>query len=218
MFTSIQLAKDINPEFQSSVHELFQSTSRTLIYAIGAIYLALIVATAIWPVEIAMNTWAIVPASLIFFWLSLWLLPRAYLLAHMVLQIGLVGSITLAVYLFQTPEIAFFYALLPLISVVCLGWRTGSIMLIVISCTVYWLNHGLLFIPPSLALSIVVVISAVMAGMLGWAAMQAVLTVTEWSLYSFQQARKNLEDARENQGKLAHVVKELDLQIFALTG
>ncbi len=40
--------------------------------------------------------------------------------------------------------------------------------------------------------------------------MRAVLTVTEWSLYSFQQAQKNLADARDHQAKLAQVVKELD--------
>ncbi len=210
MFTTIQLTKDIDPEFHSSVYELFQSTSRTLIYAIGSIYLVFIMSAVIWPAEIATNAWMIVPASLLLFWLALWLLPRMYLVAHIVFQIGLVSSITLAVYLFQSPEIALFYALLPLISIVCLGWRMGSIIQLVVFCMIFWIHHGLLVEPPSMTLSIIIVISGIISGILGWASTQAVLTVTKWSLFSFQQAYKNLTDARNHQGKLAQVVKELD--------
>jgi signal transduction histidine kinase/CheY-like chemotaxis protein len=210
MFTTIQLTRDIDPEFHSSVYELFQSTSRTLIYAIGAIYLVFIMLASVWPAQIATNAWLIVPASMFLFWLGLKLLPRVYLVGHIIFQVGLVGSITLAVYLFQRPEIALFYALLPLISIVCLGWQTGSLMEIVILGMVWWVNHGLLAEPPPVTLSLIVMIAGITSGILGWASMQAVLTVTKWSLYSFQAAQKNLTDARNHQGRLAQVVKELD--------
>ena len=210
MLNSLRLMKDSNPEFISSVNELFQSTSRTIIYTISGIYLVFIFATAVWPEEIAMNTWTIVPAALITFLIALWLLPRVYLLAHLVLQIGMAGSITLAIYLFQKPEIAYFYALLPMLSVVCLGWRTGSIMELIVILLVYWLNHGLVTTPPSLILNIVICIGGAISGLFGWASMQAVLTVTEWALYSFRQADNRLKDARDHRGQLAHVVKELD--------
>jgi signal transduction histidine kinase/CheY-like chemotaxis protein len=210
MFTSIQLTKNTDPDFRSSVSELFQSTSRKLIYTLAGIYIALLMATAIWPNQIAFNVWRISPATLCIFLLAHWLLPRNYLLAHLVLHLGLAMSITLAIYLFQIPEIAFFYALLPMLSIVCLGWRTGSIMQVLVLGLVYWVNHGLLAVPPSLALSMAVILGGVISGMLGWASMQAVLAVTEWSLYSYWQAQKNLEDTRDHRGQLAHVVKELD--------
>lgn len=210
MFTSIQFTKNIDPAFHATVHDLFQTTSRTLIYTIGAAYLVFLMAAAVWPDELATNAWVIAPVTAVIFWAALRLLPRAYLLAHIILQAGLVGSITLAVVLFQKPEIAFFYALLPLVSVVCLGPKTGSVMELVVAGMVVWMNHGLLAAPPPATFSIIVVVGGIMSGMLGWASMQAVLTVTQWSLYSFQQAQKNLTDARDHQGRLAHVVKELD--------
>lgn len=210
MLNSLRLMKDSNPEFISSVNELFQSTSRTLIYTLVGIFLLFIFATAIWPEEIAMNTWTIVPVTLAFFLFALWLLPRLYLFAHLVLHFGMAGSITLAIYLFQIPEIAFFYALLPLLAAVCLGWRTGSIMELFVIGMVYWLNHGLVSNPPSLIFSITICIGGAISGLLGWASMQAVLTVTEWALYSFRQAENRLKDTRDHRGQLAHVVKELD--------
>jgi hypothetical protein len=39
---------------------------------------------------------------------------------------------------------------------------------------------------PPITLIILIVICGIISGMLGWASMQAVLTVTQWSLYSFQ--------------------------------
>jgi signal transduction histidine kinase/CheY-like chemotaxis protein len=210
MFTSVQYAKTVDSSFSSSVNDLFQSTSRSLIFTVGICYLIFLMSAAVWPKQIATNAWIIVPISMLMFWFALWLLPRVYLLAHLILQIGLAGSITLAIYLFQKPEIAFFYALMPLVSVVCLGWKTGTIMQFVNLGMLYWINHGLLMIPPSLTLSIIVMTGSLMSEMLGWASMQAVLTVTQWSLYHFQQSQKNLSEARDHQAKLAHVVKELD--------
>jgi signal transduction histidine kinase/CheY-like chemotaxis protein len=157
-----------------------------------------------------MNTWAIVPAALGIFLAALWLMPRAYFIAHLLFHFGMAGSITLAVYLFQMPEIALFYALLPMIAVVCLGWRSGMVMSLVVIAMVYWLNHGLVATPPSLVFNIVICVGGAVSGLLGWASMQSVLTVTEWALYSFRQADNRLRETQDHRGQLAHVVKELD--------
>ena len=210
MLNTLRIMKDSNPEFQSSVNELFQSTSRIIIYAIAGIYMVFLFATAIWPEQIAVKTWMIVPATLLLFLLALWLLPRAYMLAHLVFNAGLLGSISLAITLFQKPEIAFMYALLPLISVVCLGWRSGFAIELVVICIVFWLNHGLVSTPPSLMVSLVIGAGGMISGLLGWASMQAVTTVTEWSLYSFRQADSRLRETQDHRGQLAHMVKELD--------
>ena len=184
----------VNERFESRIYLLRQRTfsihiTRNYLH-ISGIYLVFILATAVWPEEIAMNTWTIVPAALITFLIALWLLPRVYLLAHLVLQFGMAGSITLAIYLFQKPEIAYFYALLPMLSVVCLGWRTGSIMELIIIMLVYWLNHGLVTTPPSLIFNIVICIGGAISGLLGWASMQAVLTVTRMGALQLQAGRK----------------------------
>ena len=210
MFNTLQLMKNSNPEFLSSVNDLFQSTSRTLIYALSGIYLAFLLATAVWPEQIAINTWIIVPVTLGTFLIAFWLLSRVYFLAHLVLHFGLVGSITLAIYLFQRPEIAFFYALLPMLLVVCLSWHAGFILELTIIGMMYWISHGLVLTPPPFIFNIVVCIGGAISGLLGWASMQALHAVTEWALYSFRQAENRLKETREHRGQLAHWVKELD--------
>ena len=209
MFTSIEYSRDANPAFHSSLNELVQSTSRTLIYTVGALYLVFLMAASIWPAELATNAWIIVPTTLLLLGLALTLLPRSYIFAYIIFQLAIAGSITLAVYLFQEPEIALFLAVLPLISVVCLGWRTGAAMQIITACLLIWINHGLLKTPAPLTINVIVPLCGLVSGMLGWASMQAVLMVTQWSLYSFHQAETNLNEARNHQATLAHVAKEL---------
>jgi signal transduction histidine kinase/CheY-like chemotaxis protein len=209
MLTSIEFSKQTDPEFQSALNELVQSTTSTLIYTVGGLYLAFLIAASIWPSELATNAWIIVPPSLALFGLALFLLPRRYIYAHVILQLGLAGSITLAVYLFQKPEIALFFAVLPLISVVCLGWRAGAAMEIIAVCLTIWIHQGLLVTPAPLVITIIVPLCGLVSGMLGWSSMRAVLMVTQWSLYSFHQAERNLTEARNHRAKLVQAVKEL---------
>ncbi|RPJ48439.1 MAG: hypothetical protein EHM21_07670, partial [Chloroflexi bacterium] len=97
-----------------------------------------------------------------------------------------------------------------MLAVVCMGWRMGLVMELAVIGLVYWLNHGLVAAPPSPTLSLVICVGGAVAGLIGWASMQAVLTVTEWALYSFRQADQRLRETRDHRGQLAHVVKELD--------
>jgi signal transduction histidine kinase/CheY-like chemotaxis protein len=210
MYTSIQITRKNSPEHTASVNELLQTTAQTLIKTLGGVFFAFIFATVFWPEQIAVNTWITVPISMILLVLAYWLLPRNYLAAITLVHISLISSITLAAFLFQQPEILFLYAMLPLMAVVALGWRAGVVIQGVVFGLLYWANHGLIAAPISVALNLVVSFGGIIAGLIGWASMQAVLTVTEWSLYSFKQARKNLDDARSHRGQLAHVVKELD--------
>jgi signal transduction histidine kinase/CheY-like chemotaxis protein len=210
MYTSIHITRKNSPELISSVNELLRSTASALIKSLGGIFFLFIFATVIWPEQIAMNTWIVVPATVILLLIAHWLLPRFYLGAITMLLFSLVSAITLTAYLFQQAEFIFLYALLPLVGVVTLGWRSGVAVQVVILGMLYWANNGLLVVPVSTSLNLVVAFGGVIAGLLGWTSMQAVLTVTEWSLYSFKQAQNNLEDARDHRGQLAHVVKELD--------
>ncbi len=210
MYTSLRYSKTGTQEFTSSVQELFLSTSRAIIVVTGGIYLGLLLATAIWPEQLALNLWVVVPISLAIFIFAYRLMAHTYLLAHIFFLIGVFGSITLAMYLFQMPEIALLYAFLPMIAVVCLGLRAGlAVQLLVFGC-LYWLYHGLLSVAPGIAIGAIVGAGSVFALMLGWESMRTTLTVTEWSLFSYKQAQINLEDARRHHGQLAHAVKELD--------
>ncbi len=46
--------------------------------------------------------------------------------------------------------------------------------------------------------------------LIGWSSSHALYTVTHWLVYSYNQARENMEKAREHRGQLARVVKDLD--------
>ena len=215
MFTSSRLAQQLDPEYGSAVAELLQSTSRLLITATAVIYFVFLGATVVWPVQLALNTWLIAPASIVLLLVALWLLPRSYLAAHLLWQVTMAASITLAVYLFQQADLAAFYILLPMTASVCLGWRAGLAAQILISLLMVWLSSELAQ-PPTAALQIAVMAGGAIAGVLGWASTRAVLTTTAWSLDSYRAARRSLEDARDHRAQLAQAVKELDAAYMRL--
>ena len=162
-----------------------RSTSRLLITATAVIYFVFLGATVVWPVQLALNTWLIAPASIVLLLVALWLLPRSYLAALLLWQVTMAASITLAVYLFQQADLAAFYILLPMTASVCLGWRAGLAAQILISLLMVWLSSELAQ-PPTVALQIAVMAGGAIAGVLGWASTRAVLTTTAWSLDSYR--------------------------------
>jgi hypothetical protein len=64
------------------------------------------------------TTTAVVLTSL----LAYRLLQDHLLAAQVVWQLGFAAAVTLALYFFRRPEIAYFYTLLPLLAAVILGW------------------------------------------------------------------------------------------------
>jgi hypothetical protein len=122
MWAGLRISPEADAEFASSVTELLQSTARSLIVALGGAYLAFVLATAVWPEELAVNIWLGLPLVLVTSAVAFRLLPRHYWVAQGIWQAGFVGVIGLATYLFQAPEIAFLVALLPLLAVVTVGW------------------------------------------------------------------------------------------------
>lgn len=210
MYYSSRLAQAHDLEYRAAVTELLLSTSRWLIAATLIIYFGFLLATVIWPVQLAVNTWLVAPAGILLLLAALWLLPRSYLAAQLLWQATMAASITLAVYLFQQPELAVFYILLPMTASVCLGWRSGLAADVVIALLLAWLRLGLVQPPPGTAILIGVLAGGAFAGLLGWASTRAVLTTTAWSLNSYRAARRNLEDARDHRAQLAQAVKELD--------
>jgi signal transduction histidine kinase/CheY-like chemotaxis protein len=122
---------------------------------------------------------------------------------------GLATAITLAVYVFQRQEMAFFYALLPLMAVVTVGWRGGLLAEGLVIVLVWRLSHDPTLPPLPASYGLVIVASGAFTGLLGWATGHALLAVTQWSLFSFEQARKNMEEAREQRVELKQIQEDL---------
>ncbi len=212
MWYRLSMSPGADPDFISSATELLQSTSRHIIAATGGVYFAWhLVATVSWPDTMGRDLWLITPVVLLTFALALWMLPRRLLAAQAVWQVGLAIAITLTVYVFRQHEIAFFYALLPLMAVVTVGWPGGLLAESLVTVLVWWLSRSSAM--PSLpgTYSLVVVASGALAGLLGWAAARALLTVTQWSIFSFERASEKMEEARGQRVELRQIQEDLIL-------
>jgi signal transduction histidine kinase/CheY-like chemotaxis protein len=210
MWYRLPMSPMADPDFARSATELLQSTSRHIVLATGGVYLAWhLVATVTWPGAFGWSIWLVALVVALTLAISLRLLPRQWLAAQAIWQMGLVAAITLAAYVLQRQELAFFYALLPLMAVVTVGWPAGLLVEILVIVLVRWFFHN----PAMPALSpnygLVIIASGAFAGLLGWAALHALFTMTRWSLFSFEQARKNMEAAREQRVELKQIQEDL---------
>jgi hypothetical protein len=123
----LRRSSELGSDFAAPAHELLRSKRRAIVITLGAIYLLWhLVATVLWPSQLGASVWLItlffVPICII----VLRLLPGRPLAADIVWLLGLAGLTAFGVFLFQRPEIAFLYALLPLMAVVTIGWPACS--------------------------------------------------------------------------------------------
>ena len=217
MWYGLRKSPEAESEFVRSATELLQSTSRYLILTTGGIYLAWhLVATVTWPDTLGQHIWPITPVVALTFALSLWLLPKQLLAAQAVWQAGLAVAITLATYLFQQPQVAFLYALLPLMAVVTVGWPAGVLAEAVVALLVWWIVRSPIMPPLPATHALAIVSGGAFAGLLGWAAARTLLTAIQWYLFSFAQAQENMEEARQHRAQLARVLKDLDQACYRL--
>jgi len=206
-----------DPDFVCSVVELLQSTSHYLMLATGGIYMVwYLVATVMWPEELGWNVLLITPGVILTCALSLRLLQKHLLAAVAVWQIGLVATITLAIYAFQQPVIAFFYTLLPLMAVVTVGWPAGLLTEVLVVGLVWWLSHSPGMPPLPALYGLGIVVGGALTGIFGWASARALLTAIEWHLSSLAQAQENMESARQHRAQAVRVLKDLDLAYYRL--
>jgi signal transduction histidine kinase/CheY-like chemotaxis protein len=213
MLQAWRVSSRTDPDLSSSVRELLQSTSRDLFLITGGIYLCWhLVSTIIWPERLGSAVWLITPIVTLTFILALWALPRHFVAAQFAWQFGLAIAITLAVHLFQRPEIGFLYAILPLISVVTTpDWCASFLIGALVGVLAWWLSHGLIRGPVPVAYSLAVIAGGLITWLLGWASTHALLTVTQWSLSSFELARKRADMVMEQQSELKQAQQDLVL-------
>jgi signal transduction histidine kinase len=182
-----------------SASELLESTSRNLILAAGGVYLIwLFFAALLWPDEWGWKILLLIPVIVLTCALPLALISRNILFSQLVWQVGLAGTITLAIYLFQQPELAFFYALLPLMAVITLGWPAGLLAETSIMGLVWWISASGFMPPLSGSFGTIIIISGILAGLLGWATINTLLIAVEWYLLSFTHAQQNMEAAQQS--------------------
>ncbi len=197
-------------EFVSSITELLQSTSRHIFLATGGVYLIWhLIGTVAWPGTVGKSAWLITPVVLLTLFLSLRLLSRNLLAAQAVWQLGVAVAITAAVHVFRLHEVASFYVLLPLTAVLTIGWPAGLLAEGLVIALVWWLSLGWITPPLPTAYAVIITICGALTALLGWASSHSLLVVTRWSLFSYEQAREKVEEARRQRMELKQTQEDL---------
>jgi len=198
------------PEQGSTLDDLLKSKARSVIAITAVSFLAAAtILSAAASIPLMSRLFGI---SIVFGLVSLAayrMLEKRYLLAQVFWQATLAGLIFSSSAIFGRAEVVFFAALLPFISAITLGWRFAVIAELAVAGLLAWVQTGPGFDPlpadyPGMILSF-----AAFGGLLGWTATTHLLAAASWALYSFGQARQNLEEAREQRLELQQSQEDL---------
>jgi signal transduction histidine kinase/CheY-like chemotaxis protein len=210
MWNAVYRGSAREADFVSSARELLRRTSRHLIWIAAGVY----VAWVFWGTENLAPELitGLLPGLLLAVLASAsahWLLAHRYLLAQVLWQTGMFVALALAMRATGRSTLAFALAILPLIGAVTIGWLAGVLVEVSVVLLI-WLvagQFGFPFVASDLR------IAATAAGALGiafgWASTHTLLTATEWSLFSYEQARQGMEEAREHRLELEQVKADL---------
>jgi len=211
MWFGLRMSSKANADLVSAVADLLESTSRVLILTTSGICLAwyLVGALVGWPMASLGSTFLVALVVITVAAVALYVLPQRLLAAQVWWLVGVGGVVVLAAYLFRRPEIAFLFALLPLMAVVTVGWPAGLLAQGFVVVGVWWLSRTLLSgsLPFSYGLGIVA--GGAVAGTLGWSVTQSLLRITGWALANYEQGRHSVKEMREQQLELKQTQEDL---------
>jgi signal transduction histidine kinase/response regulator of citrate/malate metabolism len=215
MFDAFRLARDGSEELASNAKVMLESTSRNIFWGFFFIYLIGLFITAAWPQLLSINFWMALPLGILSCLVAIRLVSGHFRLAMILFQAGLATTILLLTWRFQWMELTFLLTLLPLISIVTLGLVAGIgtealliVLLVVLDRVLHWPINTLQFLLTAVGGGITCII--------GWASIQSLLTVTEWSVFNYQNAQEKMEESRQHRAELAKLAKNLDLAYHQL--
>ncbi|GAP05180.1 signal transduction histidine kinase [Anaerolinea thermolimosa] len=199
-----------DPVFLDSAVDLLQTTTRRLIYLIcAAVYLWQVCSGLIWEGGFPIR---FLPASLIIAItaiLALRILDQHMLVARVVILIGFFVGLMLYTLTLRQVELVYTFAMLPLLAALMIGWPAGVIAEGIIALAMLALAHT----TPSLGLNfwlmLVTIISGLISCVAGVLVVSSLLTVTQWAVFSYQDANQKMELARNRQMELLHIQDDL---------
>ncbi len=131
------------------------------------------------------------------------LLACAYLAALTLWLLAMVLALAIGCWLLQDPRLFLLSSVFPLVAVMTIGGWAGYFVGAGVAALLWGATQGIFGIPLALDQAWLIAIVAAFNGLLAWAARSELLTVVQWSITSFDTARKHLEEAREQQLELA---------------
>ena len=194
-------------ELRVWARDLSETTFRNLVILVGLAYLVIQLITVasnppLYLLPFAPLTGLVLCAA----GLALWLLPRRFRLAQSAWQFGMVASVVMALFTFHTPEVSFLLALLPFIAMVTAG-RSAAVVSAVLITAIGLVLANLGSVPMPYALAILS--GGLLALLIGWTSTNSLMTATQWSILSYQQGRKHVEEARQQRAELQVVQDDL---------
>ena len=188
----------------ATIHELLRTTVRKLltVSAVGWLLCALFFTTGWDDTQIVGLMGAILLLVLIF-GLAYGLLARHYLGALGLWLVGMAVALVLGSWLLGEPALLLLSGSLPLVAVMTISGWAGVLTLAGVALLLWGATTGLISAPLPMTTALLIGVAAAFNGLLTWAVRSELLTVTQWSIHSFEEARKNLAAAREHQLELA---------------
>ena len=211
MWFGLRMSSKANADLVSAVADLLESTSRVLILTTSGICLAwyLVGALVDWPMASLGSTFLVALVVIVVAAVALYVLPKRLLAAQVWWLVGVGGVAVLAAYLFRRPEIAFLFALLPLMAVVTVGWPAGLLAQGFVVVGVWWLSSTLLQGSLSFSYGLGIIAGGAVAGTLGWSVTQSLLRVTGWALSNYEQGWHSVREMREQQLEFRQTQEDL---------
>lgn len=207
---SAPYVSDSNPELGSAIDDLLVSKSRSLVLLTALFFLASsIIISGESDTHIMAQLFGLGILFGLVSYAAYSMMEERYLIANIVWQAGLLAVILAVYFLFRNAEILLLAAFLPLISAITLGWHAGVITELILIGLLVWVNSM-----PDSALMLgdyvlIIPFMGAFGGLLGWVTTRHLTTAAAWALYSFNQARDNLRNAREQRMELQQTQEDL---------
>jgi signal transduction histidine kinase/CheY-like chemotaxis protein len=202
-------------EYFVALHDLKQSTGRSILVSILAVGLICFF-TVVITLPFSWNFWLVMGLTLFSCAASYLLLQRSIWISQIVLIAGLLTAIGLGVVYFPVPEIILLCAFLPMLSAIILGWQAAIATEAAIVGLFLVLSAppiGQEFPPPYF---LFLVAGGALGALLGWSSMRSLVTIVSWSTFHYEQAQRNMQEARRHRGHMAQALKDLDLAYYRL--
>ncbi len=210
MTISILRPSGANSDTSSTLDDLLVSKARSVI-VISTIFFSIsaVLLSGSAPTSLMSSLFSLIVAfGLISFFTHRLLVPR-YILSNIVWQFSFLALILSGSLIMKRPEILLLAAFLPMIAAITLGGGSALAAEVLLCGGVFWVQgHPELF-PLSLVYLAMILIFGAFGGLLGWTTTNHLMTTAKWALFSFDQARVNLEEAREQRLELEQTQEDL---------
>ncbi|MCE7983109.1 MAG: response regulator [Caldilinea sp. CFX5] len=196
-------------DLAATMQELLRATIRRLLLVSALFWLlCALVFTTQWPGDRILALMLGILGIGGLFALAYHLLAHDSLPALALWLLGMVAAIGLSSWLAQNPQIWLLSCLLPLIAVITVsGWAGIATEVVVIALMAGAQLFGAAPLPADQAL--LVVIAGAFSALLGWIVRGELLTVAEWSIAGFAEARRHLAEGREQRLELEQSRQDL---------